>query len=242
MPFSITHIEFIILGITTIYHSISSLVESRRVPANVQLFNIDNRQLAMVDINRDQTGVTIVLDHSLGGVEGHLLVDSLAKYGRVVVYNRGGYGLSQWRSKPRHSEQIVRELEELLTAAEISAPYLLIGNSFGSYNMRLFAARHPDQVGGLILTDGLDPRGMLNLPWIMGLLKLFFGCSFYFVAVGAALGIVRVLGMLGVFELIKPQLRQFPPERLDYVKRSFYSPFHWWTMAREIFQLDRSGR
>jgi pimeloyl-ACP methyl ester carboxylesterase len=241
MLFLTNHLELVILAIATIYHSIASFIESRQMPANLQLFTVGGRQLAVVDINPAADGCTIILDHSLGGVEGHLLVDSLAKYGRVVVYNRGGYGWSQWRTEPRHSGQIIQELAELLASADIPAPYLLIGDSFGSYNMRLFAARYPDRVAGLVLTDGLDPEGMLNLPWTMGLLKIFFGCSFYFVAIGAALGIIRLLGNLGIFELIKPQLRQFPKDRLNYVKRSFYSPLHWWTMGREIFQLDRSG-
>jgi hypothetical protein len=94
----------------------------------------------------------------------------------------------------------------------------------------------------LILTDGLHENLMLSLPPSVGLLKLFFTLSFGFVAIGAALGIVRVLGELGVFELIKPELKKFPKRDRQYVKRSFYSARHWLTMGREMWNLDTSGR
>jgi pimeloyl-ACP methyl ester carboxylesterase len=235
-------IEIALLSGTTIYHALASYLESRRLPEDPErkLITIDGLTMAIID--RQDDGIAIVYDSSLGGVENNLLLDRLADCGRVVIYDRAGYGLSQSSPFPRCSSQIVTELDRLLRAAEIPPPYLLIGDSFGSYNMRLFADRFPDRVLGLVLTDGLDPRSMLNLPWQMRLLKYFFGLSFYFVSIGAALGLVRVLGNLGIFELVVPQLKQFPKQRLEYVKRSFYSAKHWQTMAREIFDLDRSGR
>ena len=60
--------------------------------------------------------------------------------------------------------------------------------------------------------------------------------------IGSALGIVRVLKDLGVFELLKPELRNCPPDSLRAVKRSFCRPKHWITMTRELWSLDESGR
>ncbi len=57
----------------------------------------------------------------------------------------------------------------------------------------------------------------------------------------SALGIVRLLGTVGIFELIKKELRNFPDEPLQRVKRSFYQPQHWITMWREMWNLDVSG-
>ena len=144
--------------------------------------------------------------------------------------------------QPRTSQQIVNELQELLVTAQISPPYILVGDSFGSYNLRLYAHQFPHEVRGLVLTDGLHEDSMLSLPPSVGLLKLFFTLSFGFVAIGAALGIVRILGELGVFELIKPELKKFPTRDRQYVKRSFYSARHWLTMGREMWNLDASGR
>ncbi len=58
---------------------------------------------------------------------------------------------------------------------------------------------------------------------------------------GSILGIVRILGNLGIFEFVKPELRQFSSTILTRVKRSFYRPQHWLTMARELWNLEKSA-
>jgi pimeloyl-ACP methyl ester carboxylesterase len=233
-------IELGILTTTTCFHAIASFIETSQDPAPGTITKAGNHRLHWYE--QGSGTVTIIVDSSLGGAEGYLVIDRLATLGRVIVYDRPGYGWSpsSWRS--RTSQQINKELKALLQAAQIQPPYILVGDSFGSYNMRLFAHSYLEQVMGLVMTDGLHEEAMLSLPLRLGLLKLFFTISFGFVGVGAMLGIVRVLGMLGLFEKIKPELTRCSPTRLKQVKRSFYRASHWWTMAREMIGLDASGR
>lgn len=49
------------------------------------------------------------------------------------------------------------ELRELLDAAEVEPPYVLTGASLGGMNAQLFAARHPEDVAGVVLVDSLHP-------------------------------------------------------------------------------------
>ncbi len=233
-------IELGVLTATTCFHAIASLSENRQNPAPGTITKTDHHRLHWYEQGSGTT--TIIVDSSLGGAEGYLIIDKLAKLGRVIVFDRPGYGWSKGSWRSRTSKQINSELQALLQAAKIQPPYILLGDSFGSYNMRLFAHSYPEQVVGLVMTDGLHERPMLSLPLRLGLLKLFFTISFGFVGVGALLGIVRVVGMLGLFEKIKPELKQCDPVRLQQVKRSFYRASHWWTMAREMIGLDASGR
>ena len=129
----------------------------------------------------------------------------------------------------------------LLIKAGISPPYILVGNSFGSYNVRLYAHQFPEKVVGIILTDGLHESGMLNMSISLRILKLFFLSGFFMSTLGAILGIVRILGKIGLFEVIKPELRQFSHETRQRVKRSFYHHQHWITMARELWSLNVSS-
>jgi pimeloyl-ACP methyl ester carboxylesterase len=233
-------IEIASLMLTTIYHQIASYRDRQAPIYPGKLVTTSDGKTRHLVI-RGMGDLTIVVDASLGGVEGYLLIDELAKIARVCIYDRSGYGWSESSSVPRTSQQIVNELHELLIIAQIPPPYLLVGDSFGSYNLRLYAHQFPNDVQGLVLTDGLHEDAMLALPWSVGILKAFFTFSFGFVAICAALGIVRLLGTLGVFELIKPELKKFDPIDLQYVKRSFYSSRHWLTMGREMWDLDRSG-
>jgi pimeloyl-ACP methyl ester carboxylesterase len=56
------------------------------------------------------------------------------------------------------------------------------------------------------------------------------------------LGIIRLLRVVGVFELLKPELRYFSQDSLDWVKRSFCRSKHWITMSREMMNLEKSAR
>ena len=241
-------IQFIVLGITALYSVIACAIEDRSSPPG-QRVKIRNSVLHLSILEpaiQPEDPITIVLDHSLGGIEGYLIVEQLLQCKpqceRVCFYDRAGYGWSDHCFDSRTSDHIVTELNALLTESEIKPPYLLVGDSFGSYNMRLYADRYPEQVIGLVLTDGLHESGMLSMPIEIKALKLLFLSGFMMATIGSMLGIVRVLKDLGVFEILKPELRNFSPDRLRAVKRSFCRPKHWITMTRELWSLDESGR
>jgi pimeloyl-ACP methyl ester carboxylesterase len=236
--------QLIVLGLTTIYGAIACLLEDRTPPPG-QRISIDGGclHLSVLEGNPEVTPeVTIVLDHSLGGIEGYLLAEQFSKYGRVCFCDRAGYGWSDHSGASRTSDRIITEIDTALTQGSIQPPYLLVGDSFGSYNMRLYAHRYPEKVVGLVLTDGLHESGMLNMPIALQGLKLVFISGFMVATIGAMLGIIRVLKDLGMFELLKPELRQCSPDGLSAVKRSFCRPKHWITMTRELWNLDHSGR
>jgi len=228
----------ILLVATTIYHGITNWRENRQPPPG-QLIDVGSYRLHLY--NRGEASPTIVLDHSLGGVEGYFLAEELSKLARVCIYDRAGYGWSEPSPYPRSSHQIVQELDTLLVQAGIKPPYILVGNSFGSYNVRLYAHLFPEKVVGIVLTDALHETGMLQMSIPLQLLKLFFISGFLMSILGSMLGIIRLLRVLGVFELLKPELRHFSQSSLDAVKRSFCRSKHWITMSREMIALNKSG-
>ncbi|NJL23576.1 MAG: alpha/beta hydrolase, partial [Leptolyngbyaceae cyanobacterium SM1_3_5] len=232
-------IQILLLIAATLYQAIACWQEDRRTPPG-QLVDIGGYRLHLWVAGEGRP--TIILEHSLGGVEGYLLLEELAKLGRVCVYDRAGYGWSDHSPHSRSIRQIVQELDALLTRANIEPPYILIGNSFGSYSARLYAHQFPEKVAGLVLTDGLHETGMLKMSIGLQALKLFFISGFVMSTIGSAIGIVRLLEKGGMFELLKPELRRFSKATLSPVKRSFRRPKHWITMSREMFSLDASAR
>lgn len=230
--------RIILLVLMALYQAIASWLEDRQQPPG-QLIDIGGYKLHF-----DIAGAgnpTIVLDHSLGGIEGYFLLEELSQLTQVFIYDRAGYGWSDRSPYPRTSRQIVRELDRLLTQAQINPPYILIGNSFGSYNVRLYAHLFPHKVAGIVLTDGLQETGMLSMPLQLKALQLFFISGFVMSVFGSILGIIRLLKVCRLFELLKPELRHSSQDALRYVQRSFCRPKHWITMAQEMINLSKSG-
>jgi len=103
---------------------------------------------------------SVIIDSGIGGfsLEWIKIQKSLADNVRVCSYDRAGYGWSDPGPTPRTTARIARELKTLLSEANISAPYLLVGHSFGGYNIRYFASEYPELTAGLVLIDSSHPE------------------------------------------------------------------------------------
>lgn len=78
----------------------------------------------------------------------------IAHHTRACTYDRAGNGFSSVGPMPRTSVEIAHELHTALHNAGIAGPYLLVGHSFGSYNIRTFADLYVPEVQGMVIVDG----------------------------------------------------------------------------------------
>jgi pimeloyl-ACP methyl ester carboxylesterase len=99
---------------------------------------------------------TVVLETGLGAPsEAWKPVQrEVAHFARVCRFDRAGRGNSDPAPTPRTCADMVDDLRALLHNAGVPSPYILVGNSLGGMNARLYAYRHPDEVAGLVLLDG----------------------------------------------------------------------------------------
>jgi pimeloyl-ACP methyl ester carboxylesterase len=97
----------------------------------------------------------VVFDAALGAssLSWSLVQPAVARVTRACSYDRAGFGWSDAGPMPRTAGRIAGELHQLLQRGGVAPPYVLVGHSFGGLVMRLFAARHPGDVAGLILIE-----------------------------------------------------------------------------------------
>ena len=98
---------------------------------------------------------TVILESGLGGsaYSWWTVQEKIAKLTRVCAYDRAGSGKSPPGPFPRDTRAQVGDLEQLLLAAKVKPPYVLVGHSMGGYNVRVFASRHMHDVVGLVFVD-----------------------------------------------------------------------------------------
>jgi 3-oxoadipate enol-lactonase len=100
-----------------------------------------------------QGPTSIVCIHELGGSMDTFvpLLSGLEAHCRVLRYDQRGQGSSPKAEQDYDMAQQADDLERVLAAAGLAAPYWLIGVAAGSAIAVSYAARHPDKVSGLIL-------------------------------------------------------------------------------------------
>src|SRR5581483_7934196 len=110
---------------------------------------------------------TVVLDFGLDGsyLDWFYVQPQIAEFARVCSYDRAGYGWSDSSSRPRLPSVMSEELHTLLANAGEKPPYILVGHSFGAFDVRMYAHKFPDEVAGLVLVDGSHPDELLPFYW-----------------------------------------------------------------------------
>lgn len=82
-----------------------------------------------------------------------LVQPEVARQTRTCAYDRVGSGFSVSGEPAGSSKAIVDDLKNLLLTAGIAPPYVLVGQSYGGMNMRMFYYTHPQDVAALLLID-----------------------------------------------------------------------------------------
>jgi pimeloyl-ACP methyl ester carboxylesterase len=97
----------------------------------------------------------VVLDSGLGdGAPAWRKVQGeIARTTKVCAYDRAGLGGSSLGPLPRDTRSIAADLKALLKAARLPGPYVLVGHSMGSYDVRMYASQNLRQVAGMVLVD-----------------------------------------------------------------------------------------
>jgi pimeloyl-ACP methyl ester carboxylesterase len=166
------------------YQYMASKQDEKKYQPVGKMIDVGGYKLHMIDSHIGKA--TVVIDSGIGikTLDWCLVQPEIAKFARVVTYDRAGYAWSDASPRERTAENIVQELHTLLHNAKIPAPYILVGDAFGATNMHLFATKYRQEVAGLILIN----EGLQDLPsWSTNPLFL------YLMDIASYCGLLRIV-------------------------------------------------
>lgn len=145
------------------------------------------------------------------------------------LYDRAGLGWSEPGPWPRTAGRLADELDQLLRSADIAPPYVLVGHSLGGHVARLYAARHPERLAGMVLVDAshedMDRRLVRILGWQAGAAGRWMHAARVRLR---PLGLLRVAARVGLATgRQEVAVREFPPD---------------WVEAGAVLTLDSKRR
>ena len=108
----------------------------------------------------------VVLQSGLGESSSswERIAPTVAASTTVCTYDRAGHGRSDAAAGPQDGIALATDLHTLLERAGVPGPYVLVGHSSGGPYVRVFAARYPDEIAGMVLLDAQPADAFTALP------------------------------------------------------------------------------
>jgi pimeloyl-ACP methyl ester carboxylesterase len=155
-------------GISTI----SAATASSASTASGRMVDVGNHRLYIECTGSG--GPAVILQAGLGASSSSWagIAPAVAATTTVCTYDRAGHGRSD-EAGPQDGIVLATDLHTLLERAGVSGPYLLVGHSSGGPYVRVFAARYPDEVAGMVLLDAQPADAFTALPAYPGFYSTF---------------------------------------------------------------------
>lgn len=103
-------------------------------------------------------GPTVMFLSAIGGDDTLVpIAERISDDAVACFYHRPGDGDTEQPDGPRTAAEDAADLHELIAAAEIEAPVVLVGHSYGGLVALISAAEHPEETAGVVLVDASQP-------------------------------------------------------------------------------------
>ena len=116
-------------------------------------YDVEGRRLFVHRSGSGNPPVVFLAGAGTVGLDYLNVQEKAAELSTSLLYDRAGSGWSDPIGLPRTLTQVADELRELLRAASVPAPYVLVGHSLGGLYARNYAQRFPGEVAALLLLD-----------------------------------------------------------------------------------------
>jgi pimeloyl-ACP methyl ester carboxylesterase len=158
-------IALVLAGIGGSYETIQEQVDRSTTAMPGHLVDVGGRRLYLECTGSGSPTVVLVSGLAETSVYwGGWIVPAVAQKTTVCAYDRAGQGWSDPPASPQDGMAVATDLHTLLANAQIPGPYVLVGHSTGGVYSRIFAARYPDQVAGMVLLDSQPNEALTELP------------------------------------------------------------------------------
>lgn len=153
-------IVLVLCGVT--YQAMGAARDLRKFPPPGRLVEVGGRRWHLVESGSGAPSVIFESGISASCLNWTEIRGEVARFSRACAYDRAWLGWSDSADSPRVASQLVTELHALLASSGVLQPYILVGHSFGGLLVRMYAAKYPSDVAGLVLVDPLHPAEWLH--------------------------------------------------------------------------------
>jgi len=225
-----------------IYEQVGRTRDASRLPPRVgQAVDIGGRILNLYCSGQGTPTVILETGGNSPGYEWLLQQSKMAVFTRTCWYDRAGVGWSDPPSSPRTSASVAGDLHEALQRAGVLPPYVMAGGSVGGEYVRIYTARYPTDVAGLVLVDSASPD-MREPDFALAPVNRMSGSTRHLICIAlpamARLGIIRFVAS----RERRPALPDFTPEQASVLAKLEAQPKAYETDMQQACAATDDGR
>ena len=158
-------VGLVVAGVGGGYETIQEQVDRSTTAMPGHLVDVGGRRLYVQCSGSGSPTVVLVSGLAETSVYwGGWIAPAVAQNTTVCAYDRAGQGWSDPPASPQDGAAVATDLNTLLVNAQIPGPYVVVGHSTGGAYARVFAARYPDQVAGMVFLDSQPNEAFTGLP------------------------------------------------------------------------------
>ena len=249
-----------LLGLGALYQHIGAGRHRRQFPPPGLLIHVGGHRLHATCVGTGSPAVLLESGIAASSLSWAVVQPEIAKFTRVCAYDRAGLAWSDAPSCARTFDRIVDELSTLLAHVAPRERYVLVGHSFGSFVVRAYAMRHPEQVAGIVLVDPAiewltatpqrarmlrGGRQLSRVGAFLAHIGVVRACLVLLTrgAPGAPRQFVKIFGSTAArtLERLVGEVRKLPPDVHPVVQALWCQPKCFHAMADHLLALDRGG-
>jgi pimeloyl-ACP methyl ester carboxylesterase len=150
---ALTLVLTVVIALGIGYEQVERQRERERLPQVGRSVDVGGRTLNIYCSGEGSPAVILESNALTPGYSWVFIQREIAKVTLACWYDRAGYGWSDPAPPPHTSTVSATDLHKLLEGAGLQPPYLLVGDGFGSLNVRVYSGLYPGDVAGMILVD-----------------------------------------------------------------------------------------
>lgn len=150
--------------VATDIEAVHELQDRHRFAVRGELVDVGGRRLNLQCSGSGSPTVVILPGAGETAAMWSWITTTVAASSRVCAYDRAGRGRSDAAPAPQDGIALATDLHTLLERAHVTGPLVLAGHSVGGLYARIYAARYPTQVAGVVLLDATHPEMFTRVP------------------------------------------------------------------------------
>jgi pimeloyl-ACP methyl ester carboxylesterase len=151
--------------------SVATARERRDFPPPGKLISVGGRRIHIHCIG-ESASPTVVVSGGIGvwSSQWSRIQRAVATDARMCTWDRPGFGWSDPGPTTYTARQAAEDLHSALRGAGEQGPYLMVGESYGGYVVRLFHDMYASDVAGVVLVESAHERQWEEIPQAKALL------------------------------------------------------------------------